>query len=120
MKILVVEDDESIRILLEKVLGLKDYTVVLAEDGEQGLSLAQAENPDLIIMDLQMPVMDGFKAMKAMRKIESLETTPILALTAQVATENYDKVYEAGANGYLAKPIDFDRLYERVEELLKI
>ena len=114
MKILNVDDDPKLRALIARFLSAKGHTVVQAENGELGVAAAAAEKPDLILMDLNMPVMSGFEATRALKSDPNLKSIPILVLTAEEVSANYDAIYDAGADGYVQKPIDFPGLVERV------
>ncbi|MBF0248617.1 MAG: response regulator [Alphaproteobacteria bacterium] len=116
MKILTVDDDAQVRKLIERFLVAKGHEVVTAENGEQGVAVAKGERPDLIIMDLNMPVMDGFGATRALKADPDTKHIPILVLTAEDAMSSYDAIYDAGADGYLAKPIKFPALLARIAE----
>ncbi len=117
-KILVVDDDEMFRDLYECILEKEGHDVVLAENGQMGFDAALAESPDLIIMDLNMPVMTGFEAMRRIRAEESIKKIPILAATAEDAAANYDEIYEAGGDGYLSKFGDTNKFMARINDLL--
>lgn len=114
MKILNVDDDPQLRVLIARFLSAKGHTVVQAENGELGVAAAAQEKPDLILMDLNMPVMSGFEATRAIKNDPDLKSIPVLVLTAEDVTSNYGAIYDAGADGYVSKPIDFPSLVERV------
>jgi len=116
--ILVVDDEPIMRASVQRVLASKGHTVFVAENGAIGVELAKSERPDLIVMDLNMPVMDGFKATRTIRSAPENIGVKILVLTAETMTVNYEAVYEAGADAYLSKPIDYENLTKRVTELL--
>ena len=116
--ILIVDDEPILRMSVQRVLDSEGHTISMAENGGIGVEMAKAEKPDLIVMDLNMPVMDGFQATRAIRKEPKNSGVKILVLTAETMTANYEAVYEAGADAYLSKPIDYELLVERVTELL--
>lgn len=116
MKVLLVDDDETLRILISKTLSSKGHDIVEAENGAVGVEKATSDVPDLIIMDLHMPVMDGFQATKAIKASDEAGHVPILVFTAENATANYEAIYEAGADGYVPKPVELERLVNRVSE----
>ena len=105
-KILVVEDNEKNRRLLRDVLQFNGFEVIEAINGEEGLSMARTENPDIILMDMQMPVMDGFTAIRTLRNDPGLKQIKIVAVTSFAMTGDREKIIAAGADGYVAKPID--------------
>lgn len=116
MKILIVDDDPQIRALVSRFLGAKGFEVIQAENGQVGVETAKAQGPNLIIMDLNMPVMNGFDATRAIKADPATKATPVIVFTAEDAMSNYDEIYAAGADAYVAKPIDFERLLGRVLE----
>ena len=117
--ILIVEDNEMNRDMLSRRLERKGYEVLLAVDGEQGIAVARASAPDLILMDMSLPVVDGWEATRRMKSDESLEAIPIIALTAHAMANDRDKALEAGCNDYDTKPIDLPRLLAKIEALLQ-
>lgn len=120
-KILVVEDNEDTReILLYRLKSMGNYEVLLASDGKEALEMATKTKPDLIIMDLKMPVMDGWEATKALRQTDWGKDLPVIALTAQAMERDEEKALSAGCDDYIAKPImDYSILKKKVEKLLK-
>jgi CheY-like chemotaxis protein len=118
-KILVVEDNDEIRELIVRELKRRKYEVLTANDGEQGIAKAKGENPALIIMDLNLPVLDGWQAMKHLKDDSKTKSIPIVALTAHTTSGDRDAGYAAGADAFISKPIMFTVLVERMEELLK-
>lgn len=120
-KILVVEDNEDTReILLYRLKSMGDYEVLLAANGREALEMATKTKPDLIIMDLKMPVMDGWEATKALRQTDWGKDLPVIALTAQAMERDEEKALSAGCDDYIAKPImDYTILKKKVEKLLK-
>lgn len=116
-KILIVEDVEWNRDLLVQLLE-GDYEVVQAEDGRQGLEMAQAEHPDLILMDLSLPQMDGWELAASIRGTEDIRDVPIIAVTAHAMAGDEERAMEAGCNDYITKPIDEDELLKKVRGLI--
>lgn len=117
-RILVVEDNPDNRILITDVLSSLNYEVIVAVDGEQGLELAQAELPDLILMDLSLPKMDGWTATTAIKADEALAHVPIIALTAHAMVGDREKALQAGCDDYISKPIDLRELASKLTRFL--
>lgn len=117
-QILLVEDNEMNRDMLSRRLTRKGYQVLIAADGVQGVELAQAELPDLILMDMSLPVLDGWEATRRIRAIPETQAIPIIALTAHALSGDREKSLEAGCNEYETKPVDFLRLMGKIEMLL--
>jgi CheY-like chemotaxis protein len=117
-KILVVEDSPMIQEILVERLLLRDYEVVAASNGQEGIELAQRERPDLILMDISLPVMDGWEATQCIRNIESIKNVPIIALTAHALIEDRNKSLELGCDDFETKPINFSQLVLKIESLL--
>jgi two-component system, cell cycle response regulator DivK len=117
-KILLVEDNEMNRDMLSRRLQRRGYDVITAENGEQGLSLARLESPDLILMDITLPEMDGWEAARQLKTDESTRHIPIIALTARVLMSDQAKAFEMGCDDYDTKPVDFARLTEKMGNLL--
>lgn len=105
-RVLVVEDNRDNMILIVDVLESLDYDVIQAEDGEKGVSLANSERPDLILMDLSLPKMDGWAATRVIKANDELKQIPIIALTAHAMVGDRERALEAGCDDYLTKPID--------------
>jgi CheY-like chemotaxis protein len=118
-KILLVEDDEKNRDMLSRRLQRRGYQVVTAVDGAEGCTLANAERPDLILMDMLMPVLDGYQATRRLKDAAETRTIPVVGLTAYAMTGDREKVLEAGCDDYDTKPIDFGRLLGKIEALLQ-
>ena len=116
--ILYVEDDRNNRMLVRRVLEAEGYHVVDAEDGPTGLQLAQEVEPALILMDINLPDMDGFEVTAQMRALDRLRGVPIIALTANVMKGDREKTLAAGCSGYIQKPIDVDLLPEQLAAFL--
>jgi two-component system, cell cycle response regulator DivK len=119
-KILLVEDNEMNRDMLSRRLQRKGYTVVTAHDGEQGLLLARSETPDLILMDISLPLMGGLEVTRLLKGDEATRQIPIIALTAHALVTDRDKAFEAGCDDYDTKPVEFGRLSEKIENLLTV
>ena len=117
-KILIVEDNEMNRDMLSRRLARRGYTVVIAVDGEQGLAAAQAEIPDVILMDMSLPVMDGWEATRRLKAEAATRAIPVIGLTAHAMTGDRDKALAAGCDDYDTKPIELPRLLEKIEALL--
>jgi two-component system cell cycle response regulator DivK len=117
-KILLVEDNEMNRDMLSRRLQRRGYQIVAAENGEQGLSLARAEGPDLILMDITLPEMDGWEVARLLKADEATRHIPIIALTARVLMTDQRKAFEVGCDDYDTKPVDFGRLTEKIGNLL--
>jgi two-component system cell cycle response regulator DivK len=117
-KILLIEDNEMNRDMLSRRLQRRGYQIVTAADGEQGVSMARVELPDLILMDITLPEMDGWEASRLLKSDESTRHIPIIALTARVLVSDRAKAFEVGCDDYDTKPVDFARLTEKIENLL--
>jgi len=118
-KILLVEDNEMNRDMLSRRLVKKGYHVVIAIDGAQGVAMARAETPDLVLMDMSLPVMDGWEATRQIKSDEIMKEIPIIALTAHAMSDDREKALAAGCDDYDTKPIELPRLLAKMEELLK-
>jgi two-component system cell cycle response regulator DivK len=117
-KILIVEDNEMNRDMLSRRLIRRGYTVVTAVDGEQGLVAAGSERPDLILMDMSLPVMDGWEATRRLKTESATQAIPVIGLTAHAMTGDRDKAMAAGCDDYDTKPVELPRLLEKIEALL--
>lgn len=117
-KILLVEDNEMNRDMLSRRLIRRGYEVVMAFDGEQGIAMALSEKPDLILMDMSLPVIDGWEATRRIKASETTATIPVIALTAHAMSDDRDKALAAGCDEYDTKPIDLDRLLPKIQALL--
>jgi CheY-like chemotaxis protein len=117
-KILLVEDNEMNRDMLARRLERRGYEVLVAVDGEQGVALARAEIPDLILMDMSLPVLDGWEATRRVKTTNETQAIPIIALTAHAMVGDRDKAMAAGCDDYDTKPIDLTRLLEKMEKIL--
>ena len=116
--ILIVEDNEMNRDMLSRRLERKGYEVLLAVDGEMGLEVARANMPDLILMDMSLPVVDGWEATRRLKADDRLEHIPVIALTAHAMANDRDKALEAGCDDYDTKPIELPRLLAKIDALL--
>jgi CheY-like chemotaxis protein len=117
-KILLVEDNEMNRDMLSRRLTRRGFQVVIAVDGAQGVTMAQAESPDLILMDMSLPVMDGWEATQHLKTAPETQTIPIIALTAHAMAGDREKALAAGCDDYDTKPIEFARLFSKIQTLL--
>ena len=117
-KILLVEDNEMNRDMLSRRLLRRGYEVVIALDGESGLALAESEAPDLILMDMSLPILDGWEATRRLKAAPATQRIPVIALTAHAMSSDRDKALEAGCDDYDTKPIELPRLLEKIEALL--
>ena len=118
-KILLVEDSEQIWDFLSRRLERRGHTVTLAHDGEQGVESAKSSAPDIILLDMNLPIMDGWTAARAIKADPQTQKTPIIALTAHAMAGDREKTIQAGCNDYHPKPIDFPKLLEQIDALLK-
>ena len=116
--ILIVEDNEMNRDMLSRRLERKGYAVLIAVDGESGLEVARANMPDLILMDMSLPVVDGWEATRRLKADDRLKHIPVIALTAHAMANDRDKALEAGCNDYDTKPIELPRLLAKMDALL--
>jgi CheY-like chemotaxis protein len=117
-KILLVEDNEINRDMLSRRLERRGYQVIVALDGEQSVSMAQSEAPDLILMDMSLPVLDGWVATQRIKAALQTQAIPIIALTAHAMVGDREKAIAAGCDDYDTKPIDFPRLLDKIEKIL--
>ncbi len=117
-RILVVDDSEDMRDLLQRLLERAGYRVVVAQDGQASLTQAKRHHPDLILMDLSLPDMDGWEAVRHLRKMREFGTIPILAVTAHVSPFEEDRAMAAGCTAHLGKPFDTRVLLQEVARLL--
>jgi CheY-like chemotaxis protein len=117
-KILLVEDNEMSRDMLSRRLARRGYEVVLAADGEEGITVARSERPDLILMDMNLPVLDGWEATRRIKAMPETAYVPVIALTSHAMMGDREKSLEAGCDEYETKPVDFERLLGKMEDLL--
>jgi len=116
-KILIVEDVELNRDLIVQLLE-DDYKILTAADGEEGIRLAEQERPDLILMDLSLPIMDGWEATRRLKANEALKNIPIIALSAHAMMGDEEKARECGCDDYLSKPLNEDLLFKKLTQFL--
>jgi CheY-like chemotaxis protein len=117
-RILVVEDDRSTRELLERVLTLSGYEVICASDGAKAIALARTLQPDLIIMDMGLPILNGWQATHRLKSLPLTRDIPIIALTAYAMSADRDRCLSVGCNDYDVKPIDIERLSNKIQDWL--
>jgi DNA-binding response OmpR family regulator len=117
-KILLVEDHEELWDFLSRRLKRRGFEVVLAHDGQEGVDKAKAEQPDVILLDMNLPVMDGWTAARTLRGDQATSRIPIIALTAHAMSGDRGKVLEAGCDDYHPKPVDFSKLVAQIDEAL--
>jgi CheY-like chemotaxis protein len=117
-KILLVEDNEMNRDMLSRRLTRKGHEVFIAVDGAEGVSMAMAKLPDLILMDMNLPVLDGWQATEQIKAAAETSTIPVIALTAHAMTGDREKCMKAGCDDYDTKPVEFPRLLGKIETLL--
>ena len=116
--VLLVEDTEDNRFMMRGLLEMSGYRVVEATNGEEAVRLAESEQPDLILMDLSLPVIDGLAATRAIRKLNGLSKTPIIAVSAHDTSDFQSDALAAGCDSYITKPIDFSQLEQLIARLL--
>jgi CheY-like chemotaxis protein len=117
-RILLVEDNDLNRDMLSRHLTRKGYQILVASDGEQGLAMAQAESPDLILMDMSLPVLDGWEATRRLKAIPQTQFIPVIALTAHTMAGDREQCIAVGCDDYHTKPVDMSRLLGKIEALL--
>ena len=117
-KVLIVEDNEMNRDMLSRRLAKKGFDVIMAVDGRQGVDLASTSMPDIILLDMSLPVMDGWEAARCLKGADATRTIPIIALTAHALTGDREKALEAGCDDYDTKPLDFKRLLGKIDAAL--
>ena len=117
-KILLVEDNEMNRDMLSRRLAKKGFEIVIAEDGERGVAMAASETPDLILMDMSLPVIDGWEATRRIKEGDATGSIPIIALTAHAMETDREKSLQAGCDDYDTKPVELPRLLEKINRLL--
>ena len=118
-KILLVEDNEMNRDMLSRRLEKRGYTLSMAEDGDVGVAMAKSELPDLILMDMSLPVLDGWDATKQIKADPATARIPVIALTAHAMESDRQKALAAGCDDFDTKPVELNRLLLKIEELLK-
>ena len=117
-KILIVEDNEMNRDMLTRRLERRGYEVLNAVDGGQGVEIARSERPDLVLMDMSLPVLDGWEATRQLRATPETQSIPVIALTAHAMSDDRDKALAAGCDDYDTKPVELPRLLAKIEALL--
>jgi len=117
-RILLVEDNDMNRDMLSRRLARKGYEVLVAVDGATGIAMAHDEKPDLILMDMSLPVIDGWEASRRLKGAPETNGIPIIALTAHALATDRDKAFEAGCNDYDTKPVELPRLLEKIDQQL--
>lgn len=118
-RILLVEDNEMNRDMLSRRLQRRGYEVLLAVDGAEGVNVARQQTPDLILMDMSLPVLDGWTATRQLKADSATQSIPIIALTAHAMAGDREKAIEAGCDDYDSKPVEFTRLLEKIEGFLQ-
>jgi CheY-like chemotaxis protein len=119
LTVLLVEDSEDNRFMMRRLLEMTGYRVVEAVNGEEAVKLAERETPQLILMDLSLPVIDGLAATRLIRKLPQLASTPIIAVSAHDTSDFQSEAIKAGCNSYVTKPIDFSELETLIRQLVK-
>jgi len=117
-KILLVEDNELNRDMLSRRLERRGFQVLIAVDGAQGVAMAQSETPDLVLMDMSLPLVDGWEATRRLKAAPETRAIPIIALTSHAMVGDRDKAIEAGCDDYDTKPIELPRLLEKIDRLI--
>lgn len=117
-KILIIEDNEMNRDILSRHLKRAGFEIISAWNGEEGVRMAGVNSPDLILMDINLPVMDGWEATRLLKGAEDTKRIPIIAVTAHAMAGDRDKIIRAGCDDYIAKPVDIDALLHKIDNLL--
>ena len=117
-KVLIVEDDEMNRDMLSRRLERRGFSVAIAKDGRQGVEMARSEKPDLVLMDMSLPVMDGWSATRAIKADPEVSKIPVIALTAHAMEGDREKALAAGCDEYDTKPVDLPRLLGKMQKFL--
>ena len=117
-KILLVEDNDMNRDMLSRRLQRRGYEVVMALNGQEGIAMAKSERPDLILMDISLPIIDGWEAARSIKASSETQHIPIIALTAHAMPGDREKCLDAGCDDYDTKPVNFQRLLEKMQALL--
>lgn len=118
VRILLVEDNEMNRDMLSRRLSRRGFEVLLAENGQAGVDLTASQRPDLVLMDMSLPVMDGWEATRRIKADPSTSAIPVIALTAHAMASDRDMALQAGCDDYDSKPVDLARLIQKIEQLL--
>ena len=119
IRILLIEDDDMLQDILAERLELRAFDVILASDGQTGIEKALTEKPAIILMDMRLPIMDGWEATRQLKSNPETQHIPVIALTAHALIGDKEDSLAAGCDGYLPKPVDFPSLLEKIEQLLK-
>jgi two-component system, cell cycle response regulator DivK len=119
-KILLVEDNEMNRDMLSRRLERRGFEVILASDGRQGVYMALRENPDMILMDLSLPELDGWEATRLLKSNAATTDIPILVLTAHALVSDRERAFEAGCDDFATKPVEFNALLHKINSLLTV
>ncbi len=119
-KVLLVEDNEMNRDMLSRRLIRRGFEVVFAVDGKQAVDLARSEKPDIILMDMSLPVMDGWQATRCVKSDDATRSVPVIGLTAHAMSGDREKAIEAGCDDYDTKPVEIERLIGKMERLLGV
>jgi two-component system, cell cycle response regulator DivK len=119
-RVLLVEDNEMNRDMLSRRLTRRGFEVIFAVDGQQGVDLARSERPDIILMDMSLPVLDGWEATRRVKADNATRTVPVIGLTAHAMSGDREKAIEAGCDDYDTKPVELDRLIGKIERLLSV
>jgi two-component system cell cycle response regulator DivK len=117
-KVLVVEDNEMNRDMLSRRLMRRGFQVIFAVDGQQGVDLARTERPDIILMDMSLPIIDGWEATRRVKSDDATRSVPVIGLTAHAMAGDREKAIEAGCDDYDTKPVELERLIGKMERLL--
>ena len=117
-KVLLVEDNEMNRDMLSRRLIRRGFEVIFAVDGQQGVDLAKSEHPDIILMDMSLPVIDGWEATRRVKANDATKGVPVIGLTAHAMSGDREKAIEAGCDDYDTKPVELERLIGKMEKLL--
>lgn len=118
-RILIVEDNEENRDALSRRLKRRGFDVLIATDGLQGLAMAKSERPDLVLMDMNLPELDGWEATRQLRAADETRTVPVIALTAHALSGDRERALAAGCTDYHTKPVELPKLLEQIDALLK-
>ena len=119
-RVLLVEDNEMNRDMLSRRLTRRGFEVIFAVDGQQGVDLARSERPDIILMDMSLPVLDGWEATRRVKADDATRSVPVIGLTAHAMSGDYERAIEAGCDDYDTKPVELDRLIGKIERLLGV
>ena len=117
-KVLLVEDNEMNRDMLSRRLIRRGFEVIFAMDGQQGVNLAKSERPDIILMDMSLPVIDGWEATRQVKADDATRNVPVIGLTAHAMSGDREKALEAGCDDYDTKPVELERLIGKIEKLI--